>query len=348
MKKIIFALVAITSLGLNLVNAQTPVKRYNATYASGGTYTPLSGATDAGLTANWNDEVSTNITLPFPFKYQNVPINTVAISTFGDLILNNTPNQYKAAGHIYGIHADYRSEGRGKVYYSTTGTTGNRIFKVEFKNVGFNDPSTTDTANFQIWLYENDNAIEYRAGYCNVPATMFANDFMDIINGKIPVHCGLIGNPGDSLATGTTNAFFHATKRTGTTFSDTAIALNAAEMVPDSTTVINALLYGTFPTDGSVIRFVPISSTTSIAKIDFDMASVYPNPSKDGVYQLSLKEAPKTGASLTIYDISGKAVLTQELRQSSCNLDLSIYANGQYFGKIINGNRIGSFKLIKE
>ncbi|MCY1545440.1 hypothetical protein D9M68_813830 [compost metagenome] len=61
-----------------------------------------------------------------------------------------------------------------------------------------------------------------------------------------------------------------------------------------------------------------------------------------------LKEAPKAGATLTIYDMTGKVVLQQAIHKATATIDLGVYANGYYFGKIINGNRIGSFKLIKE
>ncbi|WP_222166690.1 T9SS type A sorting domain-containing protein [Edaphocola aurantiacus] len=343
MKKTLLALLATTTIGMGISHAQTPVKRYDATYSSGGTYTQLTNATDIGFDVDWDDTVSDAITLPFAFKYQNTTVATVNIETYGGLYLNESFHEDLEIGNIMGVNMDYVSAGRGKIFYTTTGTAGNRIFKVEYRNVGrYNDVNGTDTLNFQIWLYESDNAIEYRGGYSNVPASEFASDFDDMDNGLDGIFCGLIGNAGDSIAT-SGDAFLHAAQRMNNVFSDTAIGVAAAQ----NPAMFDYLLYGAYPANGSVIRFVP-PNPNSIAKVDFDMASVYPNPSKDGKYSLTLKEAPLAGATLTIYDMTGKVVLNQPLHLASTAIDLTAYANGNYFGKITNGGRTGSFKLIKE
>ncbi|RQO31747.1 hypothetical protein DBR32_07315 [Taibaiella sp. KBW10] len=351
MKKTLLALAAMMSIGISY--AQSPVKRYDVTYSSGSSYTPLTGATDLGFTGDWLDTTSNNITLPIPFKYQNVTVNTIAIESYGSIYLNDRINEDMTTGHITGINlgGGYAGLGRGKVFYGVTGSAGSRIFKVEFRNVGrASDAVGNDTLNFQIWLYENNNAIEYRAGYSNVPDGIFANTFNDVMNGsQEPILCGLLNNRGDSIAIASTNLFLHATKYTALGFSDTAITLDdigVSSGLPDAAAV-DAILYGAYPRNGSVIRFVP-RTPTSIHKVDFDMATVFPNPSKDGMYQLSLKETAKTGAMVTIYDMTGKAVLQQTLSTTHSRLDLSRFAGGHYFGKINNGDRIGTFKLIKE
>lgn len=348
MKKTLLALLATTTIGLTMSHAQNPVKRYDATYSTGAAYTQLTGATDLGFDVDWDDTFSDPITMPFPFKYQNTTVNDVIIETYGSLFLNQSFHEDMEGGHITGPNMDYASAGRGKVFYTTTGTAGNRIFKVEYRNVGrYADDNGTDTLNFQIWLYENDNAIEYRGGYSNMHDTMFAQDAVEALTGdKEVILCGLIGNPGDSIATMGTNAFIHATQYMST-FKDTTVLLTALQNPNPDPNMINRLIYGSFPANGSVIRFVP-RSTSSVDKIDFDMATVYPNPSRDGQYTMTLKEAPKAGATLTVYDMTGKVVLNQALNQSAIKIDLGAYANGHYFGKIANGGRTGSFKLIKE
>jgi hypothetical protein len=347
MKKTLLALLATTTIGMGMSHAQTPVKRYNATYSTGAAYAPLTNATDVGFAVDWDDTVSDAINLPFTFKYQNTPVSTVRIETYGSLFLNDLMHEDVDMGHITGVYMDYVSAGRGKVFYTTTGTAGNRIFKVEYRNVGrYNDDNGTDTLNFQIWLYESDNAIEYRGGYSNVSDTMFAKDANDVLVGeKELIFCGLVSNPGDSIATTGGNAFLHAAQYLNNTFYNNAVLLS--DLQTPNPLIIEDLLYGAFPANGSVIRFVPVNPN-SISKVDFDMASVYPNPSKDGKYSLTLKEAPQAGATLTIYDMTGKAVLNQSLNQASTAIDLTAYANGNYFGKISNGGRTGSFKLIKE
>lgn len=351
MKKTLLALLTGTLLSTGISHAQNAVKRYDVSY-SGGTYTPLSNATDLGFTGNWTDTISDYLPFPIPFKYQNTTVNTFAIDHSGSIYLNGIESDHILLGQISGINLQYEGRGRGKVQYATTGTTGNRIFKIEFSNVSWvGDNTGTDTLNFQVWMHESDNAIEYRAGYSNVADTMFALTVAEVSEGKEPIACALLGNPGDSLGTDYQQQFVHAARYQfiSSEFSDTAVTLTDMGVggpVLDMD-AIAAIFYGYYPANGSVIRFVP-KLTSSLSTVDFNMATVYPNPSRDGQYSLTLKEAPKADAQLTIYDLTGKVVLQRALTQTKTTIDLGAYANGNYFGKITNGGRTGSFKLIKE
>src|SRR5690606_21816877 len=86
------------------------------------------------------------------------------------------------------------------ISYKVEGTTGNRILKLEIKNAGLeseidpqNPTSSTSTLylNYQIWLYEADDAIEYHFGPNNITlATQLNNQgenysqFSAIIQGE--------------------------------------------------------------------------------------------------------------------------------------------------------------------
>lgn len=249
-------------------------------------------------------------------------------------------------GHIMGLAMEYASLGRAKVSYELSGTTGSRIFKVQYKNMGLaNGTNGTDTLNYQIWLYEADNAIEYRAGYSNVPDTMFAQSVMDLLLDKEMLMVGLAGNKGDSLATTTDSAFFHAVKANGAQVSDTAFWI--ADMEDDFELYIDFILYGAYPAEGSVIRFVPKSSGVNIGKVDFNLATVYPNPSKDGRFNVQLKEQLQD-AALTVYDITGKVVYSQPVKAQNTTINLSHLPTGQYIGKLQSKEKTGVFKLVKE
>jgi hypothetical protein len=116
MKKTLLALLATTTIGMGMSHAQTPVKRYNATYSTGAAYAPLTNATDVGFAVDWDDTVSDAINLPFTFKYQNTPVSTVRIETYGSLFLNDLMHEDVDMGHITGVYMDYVSAGRGKVF----------------------------------------------------------------------------------------------------------------------------------------------------------------------------------------------------------------------------------------
>ncbi len=345
MKKTILLFSGLMACATAIYAQNVPERRFDVTFSTGGTYQELSaGATQIAFDANWTDTVSGPVTLGMDFKYQNTPINTIAIESSGGLTMNSMP--LEGAGHIMGLSMDYTSQGRGKMAYEMTGTAGNRIFKVQYKNLGrTNDDLGNDTLNYQIWLYEADHAIEYRAGYSNVPASVFAQSVLDIVAGKDVLLVGLAGNKGDSLATTTDSAFLHSVKSNGSQVSDTAFWI--ADIENDFELYLEYMLYGAYPAEGSVIRFAPKQSGVNIGKVDFNLATVYPNPSKNGRFNVQLKEQLQE-AVLLVYDITGKVVYNQPVKGQSTTVDLSQLPTGQYIGKLQSKAKTGVFKLVKE
>ena len=105
---------------------------------------------------------------------------------------------------ISAMEADIRPRSNGTAYiaHTTDGTAGNRIFKIEYHNMGFNDDTThADSASYQVWLYEN-GVIEFLYGPSSVrnsaswydgetgPAAYLGS--WDTINETV---IGLSGNP---------------------------------------------------------------------------------------------------------------------------------------------------------
>lgn len=71
---------------------------------------------------------------------------------------------------ISAMEADIRPRSNGTAYiaHTTDGIAGNRIFKIEYHNMGFNDDTThADSASYQVWLYEN-GVIEFLYGPSSV------------------------------------------------------------------------------------------------------------------------------------------------------------------------------------
>lgn len=354
MRKTLFTIIALITSSFICSYGQNTVKRYETHYSMSAGYEPLVNPTDIGFFTDWNDTISDYITLPFTFRYQNAAVNNVVISSEGDLYLNGQKHLISDRGHITGINMDYKSAGRGKVSYTTTGTVGNRIFKVEYKNVSRRgDTQGNDTLNFQIWLHESDYAIEYRAGYCNVPQSAFAKKQDDLSDGKDYVYCGLICNPGDLINwTDTVNSFYHFTRYRNEQFKDTTLLLSALtqspEAPPTNPIVVDSFLYGVYPVSGSVIRFgIPGTNPTVVSRINPDMASAYPNPSKNGIFRINLKETPKPGAEIMVYEITGKLVRHLDITNKAVTVDLSSAPDGHYIARIINGNTVGQLKLVK-
>lgn len=107
--------------------------------------------------------------LPLEFEFEFLGENTSTILLEEDLVVFDEAGQrYMTA---FGPFLQDRclnnalcTESLSPVGYITTGSVGERITKVEFNNVGLTFGTAQDFVNFQIWLYEEDFAIEFHIG----------------------------------------------------------------------------------------------------------------------------------------------------------------------------------------
>ena len=84
----------------------------------------------------------------------------------------------------------------------------------------------------------------------------------------------------------------------------------------------------------------PIVSTEDFKSKDF---KAYPNPVKDN---LTLS-ADEVISSITITNILGQEIFTQNIDALSSTIDMSSFSKGTYFVKAIIGDTIGTVKIIK-
>jgi hypothetical protein len=171
--------------------------------------------------------------------------------------------------------------GRGQYSYEQSGTAGDRILKLQFKDLMFDhDFTEADYMNFQVWLFERDNAIEVHFGPSDVQNPDWSYYFEQ-------------GGP----AIGMQGAWLRGDPATAT--ADTGIAR----------------LSGT-PANGTVYRFS--LSTTGIAPSHTAAAlSIYPVPAGD-VLHVRGQEA---GAAYEILDAAGKRVAAAKLRDAGIPLN---------------------------
>ncbi len=81
--------------------------------------------------------------------------------------------------------------------------------------------------------------------------------------------------------------------------------------------------------------------------------SVYPNPSSNGVFQVSLNDGIKAGTLLTVFDVMGRVVMSRELNATaigskSVNLDLSNEQSGVYTLRVSGASGFATSKLVVE
>jgi hypothetical protein len=129
-------------------------------------------------TGNNTDDGDTFVALPFSFSLYDQTYNGVNVNSNGrlDFVTVNEPNGFASAClpappnvgpfdyTIFGLWSDYRTDIVGEgcanfasgcgIFTSVSGSAPNRIFNIEWRVVYFNDH--TQTANFEVRLYEND------------------------------------------------------------------------------------------------------------------------------------------------------------------------------------------------
>ena len=182
------------------------------------------------------------------------------------------------------------------------GAPGNKIFKFQVRNAGFENGGEPDSVHFQIWLYETSNAIEFRYGPWNIESNVwdegvyspvialasFTDSLAYLVSG--PVAAPFISklNPNDE------NGLF--------------IPLSAP------------------PPEGAVYRFTPVTSATTLPKSESNL-EISPNPVA-GMTQLDFPES--FGQShLQLFDLSGKLILEKTINPGE-QLNLSALSPGLY------------------
>jgi len=153
---------------------------------SSGTYSAITGGTvfQSGATMSTN-AVSASISLGFSFVYNNRSYSSIFISnngfiTFGATApLASTTGPLAATtafeGAVSGIGANLLASSvvgaTPEIRYETLGTAPNRVFVVQFKDVGIVSASTTQRLNFQIRLTETSNTVAIVYGTCTSAAS---------------------------------------------------------------------------------------------------------------------------------------------------------------------------------
>ena len=232
---------------LILFYALTVKSQYYSFSKSFGTYTDLYGATVI-VNDDWF-RIDAAIKVPFSFKYWGVDIiDSIYLDALASISVNNK-RQHEIAPLVAVLSS--RGVNKSPVSYLIEGTTPNRVFKIQFKNTGFlfDSPGLTDSANFQFWLYEASNIIEFRYG-----------------PNKVKPGSWSLGSGAAVFMSDSTHSKFLGLK------SDPS---NPFIVTKDTT--INSTLNG-MPSNGFVYRFTPSSFPTGIGnnniRIDFDGGKV--------------------------------------------------------------------------
>ncbi len=161
------------------------------------------------------DDPEFDIPIGFEFSFYNQTTSDLAI--VGDLlgggVIGNPVGIKNSINAMLPAFADYtdlsyadgltegQEGGSSHISYITEGDEGNRIFKLEWRNVGFyyevSNGQSNNYMNVQLWLYEEDDAIEFRYGDYNIedPELVFEG-LQSPVSGLV---CSLVLDTGDAV-----------------------------------------------------------------------------------------------------------------------------------------------------
>jgi len=189
------------------------------------------------------------------------------------------------------------------ISYLLEGDEGNRIFKLEWKNVGFyEDEEMNYFMNFQLWLYEGSDMIEVHFGASDVPNFFFSQE--------------------DNII-GFFNGDFWWETATGYILEGDGDSYNFNYYDFTQPTYPNA--FSSVPEDGTVFRFYP-EYAVGMDKIEW-VIKTYPNPVNDFLHIDNL------GQALTEYKIvalDGRILKAGTSAEQSIQIDLSHLKSGVY------------------
>ncbi len=281
---------------------------------STGTYTPLSSPIVVSGSTPWTPFQSHTVPIGFNFVFYGQTFTSIWIEGSGfcrfDINYYYLINPYTVQMQDLGTGGP---SSLSPLSYELTGTTPNRILKIEWSNCEpVDDPGSI--VNFQLWLYETSNTIEVHIGNCNIisPSAAFQGNATD---GPVVAIFDYVQSIGKA-----TN---------GTPPSETGATLSSI------TTPFDYSMSGV-PTNGTIYIF---SLPMALEESSDDFVAIYPNPTNDftGFWGPS-------DFSFILKDLSGKIV-----RQGMSNtiMDLTGLPSGVYYLQTMLYGKWHSKKLIK-
>lgn len=267
------------------------------------------------------DEMAlTDVELGFDFPVMDVMINSIQLNQqlmMKEFDANGTPVgvQFFPFGASYGC-VNAMATGT----YATTGTPGNRVFSVQWENLGFmNDTTGLQFINLQARLFESNGTVEFHIGDSYI--TQDDIYFTDEPGGFTAI---IKYNPGNSAVE-----------------PGSICLVDPAEtpiMTEYTDVVIPYTLIGT-PNAGKVYRFTHLFA--GLGKDEEMLFSVSPNPATDFI-TVDFRE--DFNGTVRLYTISGQEAGVYAVNGLSLQMDVSGLTKGLYFLKTDQSER--STKLV--
>lgn len=298
--------------------------------AENNTYVNLTGSTSLNNGAVWDDPGYT-IPLGFSFDFGTYTFNTIYILEWSvGGVLSSNPVDGGIVPLFVPIGQDLIDLGytsgvsQSNISYKTEGASGSKILKIEWNNVGFFEDSTeSDFMNFQLWLYEGTNTVEFRYGPSSI------NNPAESFEGETGPQVSLITSFNIDTQQLDDRGYFLS----GNPVSPTLVTLNPGDPI------VLSYLQGMIP-NGTVYRF--LRQPLSVSDFDNTEFLVYPNPA---THTLNFKT--KEGQSqVSIFNSLGQ--LIKQVTTIAGSMDVSDMQNGIYFLQLKTSEGTAIQKFIKQ
>ena len=89
-----------------------------------------------------------------------------------------------------------------------------------------------------------------------------------------------------------------------------------------------------------------VDSSLSIDENQTLKFNIYPNPSADRL-EIQLPTGSEN-ATATIFDVSGRMVISKKIESNTQNIDLKVLSTGVYTVKVSSSNKVGTKKFLKQ
>lgn len=291
------------------------------------TYTDI----DSSTTIPWgafNPNYNTyNILAPLTgetINFYNIPftfggIKTFAVQPNASLRIDNDSSLIIIDAAFAGMDSiDVSSS----ISYSITGMPGNYILKSQWKNLKINVGQANNFVNLQTWVYQQSGIVELHYG----PSS--ANNASGY-NTTYGPQVGMFYSRDD---------FTLCYEKLWVTGSPFNIAL-------DSNANYSFLAMSGVPSNGTVYRFIPRQSPTSIntTSPELNNISLFPNPTSD---ILTFHTSSLNPFQIEIYTSTGNKVLQKRISNNQ-TISVGHLAAGVYFAKIISKHYDSVIKKIE-
>ncbi len=261
--------------------------------------------------ALWSGFKTFTIPIGFAFKFMDKSFSTVKLEATGRLIFDANHYYYADLFVVSGLQDKGIASSLSPLSYKLSGTTGNRILKIEIKNATFSK-DLSSTINYQIWLYENNSKLELHMGPNTIVNT--ANAFTS------GPYCGL----------------FHVSTYSPLTYNY-GLAIYGNPTTPFDSTCIGTgintfgLKLNNTLADGSVYQFSTIthSNNTSTLNNSTPNFTLFPNPSNLNL-NIQIKNSSNSIERVIVYSVTGQELINYSNNTKLASVNVSNLPLGVY------------------